>query len=263
MNRTASLLLAFLALASPLAARAVPGTVSFTARLADNGKPVTGTHNFTFKIFDALTAGTDLWDWSASATPASLPVNDGVVSYSLGSDNPFGLGVFTGTSSVFLEVTYDGVVMSPRLEIQSVPYAFRSFVVETIRPNYAPGPFANPFGSLALGPNYILAPAFTPPANGHCLVATSVTLYNGTIATTSAGPYYRVAVQRAGVNGDDGQFGMYPGPIAGSAYANMSRTRAIAVTGGTSTAFGCALLSTPSEWVGRSVDCIVDRICFY
>lgn len=130
MNRAATLLLAVFLLGSPLSAWAVPGTVSFSARMADNGRPVTGTHAFTFKFFDAPTAGTELWKWSATDVPASLAVADGVVSYSLGSDNPIPMDVVFNGLPVFLEVTFDGATLSPRIAIQTVPYAFHAGVAD-------------------------------------------------------------------------------------------------------------------------------------
>jgi hypothetical protein len=117
---------------SPVAAPAVPTTIGFSARVADNGRPVSGTHAFGFKFFDALEAGTELWKHSATDEPAMLVVNDGVVSYALGSDQAINLGVVFNGLPVFVEVTFNGAVLSPRVEVHSVPYAIRAQVAESM-----------------------------------------------------------------------------------------------------------------------------------
>ena len=265
---TASLFALLLSLPA-VAAAAVPQTLAFSARIADNGRPVTGSHTvkFTFWDCDGTNPATCVDPtnvlWKETQT---LTATDGVITAVLGADtttpNPLPPAIFNG-GPLFLEVTFDGTAFTPRMTINSVPYAIRSGVVDSVAANLAAGPGNNPFGSLAQGDNYALAPAFVPPANGYCIVATSVSLYGGTSATTTAGPFYRIAVQRAGANGDDGLYGLYPGPLALGAYANMSRTRVIPVNAGESTAFGCALRSAPAEWAGKYYDCIVDNMCFY
>ena len=50
MNKLA--LLFTLALAASAQAQGTPGTISFVARLADAGNPVTGSHDLTLAMFD-------------------------------------------------------------------------------------------------------------------------------------------------------------------------------------------------------------------
>jgi hypothetical protein len=245
-----------------VAAPAVPTTIGFSARVADNGRPVSGTHAFGFKFFDALEAGTELWKHSATDEPAMLVVNDGVVSYALGSDQAINLGVVFNGLPVFVEVTFNGAVLSPRIQVHSVPYAIRAQVADKLAGPSGGGVNAGS-QTLATGDNFFFPTAsVTLPSGGRCIVSATVSLRNGATANTTMGPFFRVAVKRGVTNGDDGWYGLYPGPLAPNARASMSRTRTIAVNAGQATAFGCYFGGPEADWVGDSVDCLVDYICF-
>lgn len=110
-------LFAALSLAAPLCAAAVPSTVSFTARIQDSGRPVTGSHAFVFRIWSGPD-NTSTLIWEETKT---LAVADGVVSSALGDTTAFTPDVFDG-SNRWLEVTLDGAAF-PFVAIQSVPYA--------------------------------------------------------------------------------------------------------------------------------------------
>jgi hypothetical protein len=110
------------ALASSAFAQGAPATVSFAARLQDSGQALTGNHDFVFALFDAPTAGTNLWQ----ETRTGVAVQDGGLLYlDLGSVTPLSSTVFGGNAR-YLEITIDGVVSSPRVLIESVPYSLRS-----------------------------------------------------------------------------------------------------------------------------------------
>lgn len=126
------LTLASLFLAPALALAAVPGTVAFSARIADGGRPVTGSQSFTFKLWTVETGGTagveDVW----TEGPRGITVSDGVVSTALGdpaNGAPALAPFFTG-ADLFLEVTMGSTVF-PRFKIQSVPYAMRAGVADS------------------------------------------------------------------------------------------------------------------------------------
>jgi hypothetical protein len=59
MNKLALLL--SLAIAASAHAQGTPGTISFVARLADAGNPVTGAHDLQLAMFDGMTGGTAVW----------------------------------------------------------------------------------------------------------------------------------------------------------------------------------------------------------
>jgi hypothetical protein len=108
-------------------------TAAFTyqGRLADGNTPAGGAYEMQFKLYDALTGGTQ----QPQASPVTLTftgaqsvqVSSGVFSVKL----DFGAGAFTGADR-FLEigVRHPGdstfTTLSPRQQISSTPYAIRS-----------------------------------------------------------------------------------------------------------------------------------------
>ncbi|HTM22038.1 MAG TPA: tail fiber domain-containing protein, partial [Kofleriaceae bacterium] len=120
-------LIAVVALAPRPAAAQVPGTVTFTARVVDNGTPITGTHQFTFKLYDAVTAGTMRWQEAYPGVIAS----QGLVTVALGSMTPLSTSVLDG-DPLWVEITLDGDIMAPRLPLRSVPYAVRTGDAATV-----------------------------------------------------------------------------------------------------------------------------------
>lgn len=134
-SKLLKLIAASLLLSPLLALAAVPSTLGFSARIADNGRPVTGTHQFVFKLWTVATGGTEGTDdpWIEPATgTASLAVADGVVTATLGdvANGGVALTPFNGTP-LWLEVTMDGQPFAPRIAIQSVPYALRAAAADT------------------------------------------------------------------------------------------------------------------------------------
>jgi len=115
-------LLLTLALAASAHAQGAPGTISFVARFADNGTPITGAHDLVLALFDAPTGGTSVWD--ETRTGVTIP-SDGLLYLDLGSVTPLDATVFSGAKK-YLEVTIDGQLTTPRITIESTPYAIRS-----------------------------------------------------------------------------------------------------------------------------------------
>lgn len=103
-------------------AAGVPQTVGFSARIVDekSGAAVSGEHQFKFALFDAATGGTSVW-----SDARSLTLTDGLLFVELGETQPLSAALFAG-NRLFLEVSYDGVAMEPRLPLASVPYALRA-----------------------------------------------------------------------------------------------------------------------------------------
>lgn len=120
MNKLALVLT--LALATAAHAQGAPGTISFVARLADAGQPITGAHNLDVALFDASTGGSAVW--SESRTGVTIP-SDGILYLDLGSVTPLDANVFSGGKK-YLEVTIDAQITTPRIVIESAPYAIRS-----------------------------------------------------------------------------------------------------------------------------------------
>jgi len=104
-------------------AQSVPTKFSFTARMVDNGAPVQGTRDFVFRLFPALTSGSEVW----TETRNGVSVVDGVVNLELGASTPLTDTVFDG-QTLYLEVTASGTVLAPRTPVLSVAYALRATV---------------------------------------------------------------------------------------------------------------------------------------
>ena len=112
--------LAMMLSAATAFAQGAPATVSFTARLQDNGLPLMGAHDFVFALYDASTGGTQKFSQTITQQPIGA---DGLLYLDLG---PFSATThFTG-SAMYLEITIDGQVTTPRILIESVPYSLRA-----------------------------------------------------------------------------------------------------------------------------------------
>ena len=139
----------------PFTPRAAPGTgFTYQGLLKQNGSPVTGSCNSSFKLFDAISGGSQK---GLTHTPV-LTVTNGLFTTQLDFGNQF-----TGDAR-WLDVTVDcgrgAVTLTPRQALTAVPYAIalRGFRTEpnAISPNIIGGHISNtiqPFtaGSTILG----------------------------------------------------------------------------------------------------------------
>ncbi len=119
MKILSCVLLLLAALAAPARA-AVPHEMTFTARLVNGDTPYEGDVALTFDLYTSATGGTSLWSESTTAN-ATL----GLVAARLGATTPLDLAVIDG-GDLYLQVTVESTVLSPRLAIGSVPYAVRA-----------------------------------------------------------------------------------------------------------------------------------------
>lgn len=106
----------------------VPPLIAYQGILVDSeGRPVSdGVHKTTFRIYDALSGGSPLWEEMQELTTVS-----GVFSTLLGSETPFG-DVFEW-SPLYLAVQVGGDrEMEPRQLLASVPFALRAATADTL-----------------------------------------------------------------------------------------------------------------------------------
>ncbi|HKZ22665.1 MAG TPA: hypothetical protein VJ165_05610 [candidate division Zixibacteria bacterium] len=99
----------------------VPNLINFQGRLTDaSGNPVTdGAHSVTFRLFDVPSGGAALW--TEAATPTT---SGGLFTHLLGSITPFPTQtLFQDYDSLYLEITADAIVISPRTRLTSVAYS--------------------------------------------------------------------------------------------------------------------------------------------
>lgn len=103
-------------------AQSVPKYMSYQGELTDSSNnPVTATVSVEFKLYNALSGGSELW-----SETQSVSVTNGFFSVQLGSVTPLTLD-FDQQYFLSLNVASDGE-MSPRQPINSVGYAFASDV---------------------------------------------------------------------------------------------------------------------------------------
>ncbi|PIU17828.1 MAG: hypothetical protein COT18_11955, partial [Elusimicrobia bacterium CG08_land_8_20_14_0_20_59_10] len=127
--KTSNILLAFIlaallqAAAPPASAQTPPGLMNFQGRLTDSSNnPLGGPHDFIFAIYDSLAGGFQLW----TETQNGVTVVNGVLAAQLGASNALTPSVFS-TSDAYLQITVDGVTLSPRQRLITTPYAFSAY----------------------------------------------------------------------------------------------------------------------------------------
>jgi hypothetical protein len=100
--------------------------LSFQGRLENAaGTPIVGPTNMVFKLWNAVSAGTELY---STGTCTITSDSDGVFSTQIGGTCGAGItsSVFTENANVWLEVTVGAEVLAPRQPIASVAYALNS-----------------------------------------------------------------------------------------------------------------------------------------
>ena len=103
-------------------AQQVPGLMTFQGRLTDaSNNPLGGSHALIFRIFDASSAGAQLW----TETQPAVTVTNGVFSVYLGTATALTPDIFSGAST-YLEIVVDGTTLSPRERLVASPYALSS-----------------------------------------------------------------------------------------------------------------------------------------
>jgi microcystin-dependent protein len=97
---------------------AVPHLLNYQGRLTDSsGKPLDGSYNLTFRIYDAETAGNLLWEeiWQG------INIQKGIFSTMLGSVSNLDLSF---DKPYWLEIKVNGEIMGPRQRLASSGYAY-------------------------------------------------------------------------------------------------------------------------------------------
>jgi len=113
--------------AMALPALATPAKLSQQGRLVDDSdSPLEGAHQLDFKLYDDSTGGEAVWSESRN-----LDVRDGYYATVLGDQTPLSDDLFAD-GVMWLELTVDGTVLTPRHQLVSVPTAFRASVAENL-----------------------------------------------------------------------------------------------------------------------------------
>lgn len=124
----ASLLLMSLLLASPLFAE-VPSLIRYQGQAVDtNGVPLEGPYTLKFRLYNAETAGTIVWE----ETQTNVPLAKGHFSILLGSITA--LNGMDWAQPCWLSVQVNGEAeLAPRQRITSVPLALRAKTAEIVK----------------------------------------------------------------------------------------------------------------------------------
>ena len=103
--------------------QSVPMLINYQAKLVDDSNnPITGTVSVTFRLYDAIDGGNELWN----ETHSSIQSSNGIIGVLLGSMTTFASNVFNGPS-LFLETEVSGYgILDPRQQLTSVPYAIKA-----------------------------------------------------------------------------------------------------------------------------------------
>lgn len=116
---TVALALATAFIAIPAAA--IPDVVSYAARVENDAGPFDGTAAVSFALFSSRTGGAPLW----AEEVASVVVVNGDLVHDLGSVEPLDAALLD-EDALFLEVTFNGETLTPRVAVNAAPYALRA-----------------------------------------------------------------------------------------------------------------------------------------
>jgi len=101
---------------------AAPGIMNYQGTLTDSaGLPVSATKAMTFKVYATISDATSKW----TSVIQSVVVKNGNFSVNLGEQDAFPINLFDN-DSLFLGVSVDGVELTPRKRLASVPYALNA-----------------------------------------------------------------------------------------------------------------------------------------
>ncbi len=127
MHTRTTLLVTLVSLLCASMSFAAPTKLSQQGRLLDgDGAPLSGGHGLAFTLHDAETDGNEVW-----REERVVQFEEGYYSIVLGTVTPLDDLLFAG-GTVWMQLSVDGAVLSPRQEVVSVPYALRSAVAEAV-----------------------------------------------------------------------------------------------------------------------------------
>ncbi|GEM_PF-4580879 len=114
---------------------AIPNVINIQGKLTDaQYNAQSGTHNFTFTIYNALTGGNARYSENIS-----LNMSQGLWSHQLGSNNTIALNF---SEDYYVEIIANGQTLIPRLRLSSVGFSYKANVSDNVSANsYALGNF--------------------------------------------------------------------------------------------------------------------------
>lgn len=168
------------------AAEGIYETINFQGKVVNSdGTNVTdGSYDMVFTLYDAASAGTNLWSETWNSGTSQVTVTDGVFQVALGTHTTLSTEDFN-SDLLYLEVNFnsDGA-MSPRIRMSAVPYAFNSQTVAGLTVQDSAGG-ADTTGTLQVadGVTVTFDAAFAT-SGGNSLTLTTTGSTNVTLPTT-------------------------------------------------------------------------------
>jgi hypothetical protein len=114
----------------------IPGTLSYQGLLVkSSGEPADdGTHFVQFKFYDALTGGTLKYASTGTGSGNLVTTYKGLFTFTIGSGTAGNAAIptsvldaaYIGGQAIFVEITADLVVLSPRVPLTTTPNAFHA-----------------------------------------------------------------------------------------------------------------------------------------
>ena len=155
------LAIATLLASAPIVPADVPSSINYQGRLTNAaGVPQPGTRTMSVKIYDAATAGTQLYTESIGNVTVDA---NGVYSFQFGAA---GISeALAAGAEHWLELTVDGVAQSPRQKLLAVPFAMKSATAE--HATFADGATVNVSGYQELSSDV----TYQAPASGFIIAS--------------------------------------------------------------------------------------------
>lgn len=175
------------------AAAGINHQINFQGKVVNKGVGATdgtnvpdGNYNFTFSIWNALSAGSSLWTETWNAGTSQVPVTNGIFNVALGTYTSLPGGVDFNTNNLFLGVNFNGDgEMSPRIQFTAVPYAMNADRVGGAVVTGAGATLALPTGkSVTFGDNFTTASGIGISLNQSLSTGDSVAFANISIGGT-------------------------------------------------------------------------------
>lgn len=112
-----------------MAAAGINRQINFQGKIVNktDGTNITdNTYSFTFKFYDAASAGTQLPSGTPWSETQSLAVSSGIFRAALGAVTAIPAALDFNSDSLYLDITFNGETFTTRVRMGAVPYAFNA-----------------------------------------------------------------------------------------------------------------------------------------
>jgi len=197
-----------------------PSIISYQGKILVDGAPTSTPLEMNFKLFSTSTGGTNLY-----SNTSTVIVSSGLFSVLLGESGPtLDPNIFRLNSEMYLEVTVEGQVLSPRKRIVTVPYAFNAKYLDGYGVSLTPTntnyiPVADSDGGFTFGNVTTTGDLYVSGTirAGQICDANGNNCYTPSVSNT---PIQQIVTTSAMYNGNVTTTGGLTGYVAGNAICN-------------------------------------------